>query len=120
MAGVDTPALQRILRHRDPRLTMSTYVHLTPGFLRDEINRLSFGSVVSDGDREVFVTRLLPGAARQGSEGSGDTRDPHEFPAIPAERDIGFEPTTFSLGMRRRGIGWGSQRSLGVASERFC
>ena len=26
------------------------------------------------------------------------------------ERDIGFEPTTFSLGMRSRGIGRGSSR----------
>jgi hypothetical protein len=69
MAGVDTPALQRILRDRDPRLTMSTYVHLTPGFLRNEIDRLSFGSVISDGEREVLVTRLLPAAPRHGFKG---------------------------------------------------
>jgi hypothetical protein len=105
MAGVDTPALQRILRHRDPRLTMSTYVHLTPGFLRDEIERLSFGAFVGqDSPRlvvepdAVLVPRLSPHAVSSDEAGGGDSADPHEFPAIPSERDIGFEPTTFSLG----------------------
>jgi hypothetical protein len=77
---------------------MSTYVHLSPGFLRDEINRLSFGPIIPEAEARVLVTRLLPGAPRHGLEGSGDGSDPHEFPEIPAERDIGFEPTTFSLG----------------------
>jgi integrase len=104
MAGVDTPALQKILRLRVPRLTMSTYVHLTPGYLRNEIDRLTFGPLGSESQGvsveadAVLVPRLSPGAPRHGFEGSDDHSDPHEFPEIPAERDIGFEPTTFSLG----------------------
>jgi hypothetical protein len=77
---------------------MSTYVHLTPGFLRNEIDRLSFGSAISDGAEEGLVTRLLPAAPGHETEGGSDSPDPEEFPEIPAERDIGFEPTTFSLG----------------------
>ena len=42
MAGADMSAVQRILRHSDPRMTMGTYVHLAPGYLRDQIDRLSF------------------------------------------------------------------------------
>jgi len=38
------PALgcKRILRHSDPRTTASTYLHLEPGYLRREIDLLSF------------------------------------------------------------------------------
>ncbi|HEY6080020.1 MAG TPA: tyrosine-type recombinase/integrase [Polyangiaceae bacterium] len=33
MAGANPAAVQRILRHRDPRITMEVYGHLTPGYL---------------------------------------------------------------------------------------
>jgi excisionase family DNA binding protein len=58
MRGVDTPALQRILRHRDPRITMSTYVHLTPGYLRGDIDRLTFEEKKPDPAPDT--TPLLP------------------------------------------------------------
>jgi integrase len=45
MRGADVPAVQRILRHSDPRLTTETYGHLVPGYLRSQIDRLSFGLV---------------------------------------------------------------------------
>jgi len=41
-AGVSTAALQKILRHSDPRTTMAIYVHLQPDFLLREVNRLRF------------------------------------------------------------------------------
>jgi integrase len=34
-------AVQRILRHSDPRITTEVYGHLLPGYLRSEIDRLS-------------------------------------------------------------------------------
>jgi hypothetical protein len=43
MRGADVPAVQRILRHTDPRLTTETYGHLVPDYLRAQIDRLSFG-----------------------------------------------------------------------------
>ena len=43
MRGADVAAVQRILRHSDPRLTTETYGHLVPDYLRTQIDRLSFG-----------------------------------------------------------------------------
>ena len=43
MAGVNPAAVQRILRHSDPRITTEVYGHLAPGYLRTEIDRLTFG-----------------------------------------------------------------------------
>ena len=42
--GLNGPAaVQRILRHSDPRITTEVYGHLVPDYLRAEIDRLSFG-----------------------------------------------------------------------------
>jgi integrase len=43
MRGADVAAVQRILRHSDPRMTTGTYGHLVPDYLRVQIDRLSFG-----------------------------------------------------------------------------
>lgn len=42
MSGANPAAVQRILRHSDPRLTTEVYGHLLPGYLRSEIDRLTF------------------------------------------------------------------------------
>jgi integrase len=42
MAGANPAAVQRILRHRDPRLTTEVYGHLAPDYLKGEVDRLSF------------------------------------------------------------------------------
>ena len=43
MSGANPAAVQRIMRHSDPRITTETYGHLTPNYLRAEVDRLSFG-----------------------------------------------------------------------------
>jgi integrase len=43
MGGANPAAVQRILRHSDPRITTEVYGHLVPDYLRAEIDRLSFG-----------------------------------------------------------------------------
>jgi hypothetical protein len=40
MSGANPAAVQKIMRHSDPRITTETYGHLTPGYLRTEIDRL--------------------------------------------------------------------------------
>ncbi len=40
MAGANLAAVQRILRHSDPKITTETYAHLLPEFLRQEVNML--------------------------------------------------------------------------------
>jgi integrase len=44
MAGVNPGAVQRIIRHSDPRITTETYGHLQPDYLRSEIDRLRFNT----------------------------------------------------------------------------
>jgi integrase len=46
MAGANPAAVQRILRHSDPRLTTEVYGHLAPEYLRREIDLLSFSKAV--------------------------------------------------------------------------
>ena len=72
MAGANPAAVQRILRHSDPKITMDTYAHLEPGYLRREINLLRFESDTDDSGVTSFdklrmsgggggrVTRVLP------------------------------------------------------------
>jgi excisionase family DNA binding protein len=43
MSGADLAAVQRIMRHQDPRTTTEFYGHLAGNYLKKEIERLSFG-----------------------------------------------------------------------------
>jgi Phage integrase family len=49
MRGADLPAVQKILRHSDPRMTTETYGHLVPDYLRAQIDRLTFGPAATSG-----------------------------------------------------------------------
>jgi hypothetical protein len=42
MSGANPAAVQRILRHADPRITTEVYGHLAPNYLRAEVDRLRF------------------------------------------------------------------------------
>jgi integrase len=48
MAGANPAAVQRILRHTDPRITTEIYGHLTPDYLRREIDLLRFEKATND------------------------------------------------------------------------
>ena len=39
--GADLFAVSKILRHSDPKITFETYAHLVPGYLHDQIDKLS-------------------------------------------------------------------------------
>src|SRR5207237_51049 len=43
MSGAELAAVQRIMRHQDPRITTEFYGHLAAHYLKREIERLSFG-----------------------------------------------------------------------------
>jgi integrase len=70
MAGANPAAVQRILRHSDPRITTEVYGHLLPGYLRSEIDKLAFepkaGAVDSKSSQAAapvakdFAAHLLP------------------------------------------------------------
>jgi Phage integrase family len=44
MCGADLAAVQRIMRHQDPRTTTEFYGHLASHYLKREVERLSFGA----------------------------------------------------------------------------
>lgn len=43
LGGANLAAVQRIMRHENPKTTTQIYGHLTPSYLRSEANRLRFG-----------------------------------------------------------------------------
>jgi hypothetical protein len=107
MHGANLSAVQRIMRHKDPRITSETYLHLDPSYLRREIDRLSFGDQ-SDQTEPVRGTPAAPlvSIVCLEPEGGGSERDrlalePMAPEVLTMERAIGFEPTTFNLGRTR-------------------
>ncbi len=48
MGGADLAAVQRIMRHQDPRITTEVYGHLSGTYLKKEIERLSFGAAPAE------------------------------------------------------------------------
>ncbi len=104
-SGCSPAAVQRILGHSDVKLTMDVYGHLAPGFLRDEIGRLTFGLPVETDVPPVpmalaagFSSRLpqTPGSGENTK--AGDLALSRKSPASSLERATGFGPATPSLG----------------------
>jgi hypothetical protein len=60
-SGADLAAVQRIMRHQDPRLTTEVYGHLSTNDLKKEIERLSFGPPAADETKSL----LLAGGASE-------------------------------------------------------
>ncbi|ABS28397.1 site-specific integrase [Anaeromyxobacter sp. Fw109-5] len=118
MSGADLAAVQRILRHSDPKLTTEVYAHLAPEYLRAEVDRLSFGAAVletvppfdsapaaralrsgrTDSEARGFATRLLPDPTAGKRKAGTPRAKAQEVPAWRLERETGFEPATLSLG----------------------
>jgi integrase len=86
MRGANLHSVQRILRHSDPRTTAGTYLHLEPGYLRREIDLLSFAPTDSSPAESVPDTRTTsPGAAPFAAilllgPGEGGTEGPSQHP----------------------------------------
>jgi integrase len=94
MAGANPAAVQRILRHSDPRITTEVYGHLAPDYLRDEVNRLRFGII----DEDVPTTCQAPESTNDTAEGTAETADESAASLVRAR---GFEPLTFGFGDQR-------------------
>jgi integrase len=110
MAGANPAAVQRILRHRDPRLTTEVYGHLSPEFLEGQIDRLSFfpAEVVKAGEQPApkqlpasFATPVLRQDSIASEGDSGTLENSVEVSGVKMVGDTGFEPVAFGFGDRR-------------------
>jgi hypothetical protein len=111
MAGVNPGAVQRILRHSDPRITTETYGHLQPDYLRSEIDRLRFniepandlsnGSQPSAALSPKLLTTFLQGprSASSAPSDGGDIRE--EIPELTVAGWTGLEPAASGVTGRR-------------------
>ena len=94
MRGADVAAVQRILRHSDPRLTTETYGHLVPDYLRAQIDRLSFGlaPTASNDSQPVatiparFAPIVLPEHKHPRNNPSGGDPETEPFPKLELGR----------------------------------
>jgi len=108
MSGANPAAVQRILRHSDPRITTEVYGHLSPEYLRREIDLLTF-------NKSANGTQTLPAASEENAPfGATVVRALSEAHSEPSERGenlsrtqqvtavsaAGFEPTTLGSGGR--------------------
>jgi excisionase family DNA binding protein len=118
MAGANPAAVQRILRHQDPRITTEVYGHLAPDYLRAEVDRLRFHASEETEIRGAEASEsgpLGPPVVHEGSEGRF-VRDPgiENTPKISAKllaRHRGFEPLTYGSGVGRPPLGARSRKS---------
>jgi len=93
MRGADVAAVQRILRHSDPRLTTETYGHLVPDYLRAQIDRPSFGAPTANNDSQsvataptTFAPILLPEPKHPRNDPSGGGPEAESFPELELGR----------------------------------
>ena len=112
MAGVNPGAVQRILRHSDPRITTETYGHLAPDYLRSEIDRLQFSTVpandysnhsqASAGASQRFLTTFLQGPRSTRLRGLPDDLDfQQETQGLTSAGWTGLEPAASGVTGRR-------------------
>jgi integrase len=97
MAGASPAAVQRIMRHNDPRITMDFYGHLAPDFLRAEVDRLHFA--VSP----PLAAPVLQTRAERAPTGTPRRATTPQIPRDPLARPRGLEPLTYGSGGRRAG-----------------
>jgi integrase len=107
MAGANPAAVQRILRHSDPRVTMDYYGHLLPNYLRDEIDRLRFNDSPEMSQAEAtasspLVTSLSQMPADNDFAVFELPPDPANSQWISVARPAGLEPATSGLEMLTR------------------
>jgi len=104
MSGANPAAVQRILRHSDPRITTEIYGHLAPEYLRAEVDRLQFGVKPTPAPASTESINSIPlgptgvqAARRELHRPSRDDRKPKSSRDVSDARPEGIEPPTFGF-----------------------
>src|SRR5262249_22651645 len=105
--GANPAATQRIMRHRDPKLTMEVYGHLAPDYLRAEVDRLVFGVKPSEVPPRPMLMAVnsktgpsgarVVHAKREETTSEDSEENPAVVPTVSEARQAGLEPTTLGL-----------------------
>jgi excisionase family DNA binding protein len=117
-AGVSVPVVQRVMRHRDPRLTMEVYGHLSPDYLLREIDKPKLGIAPEAAEEAPIDERLLhPLLQTSGEDSKTPTASPEIVNAAGALERAGDGGRTRDprLGKRISGDSAASTRSHAVA-----
>jgi integrase len=115
MAGANPAAVQRIMRHTDPRLTTEVYGHLAPGYLRSEIDRLQLAPPPPESPRVAVAIETTPASATAPGlaadllqtgpfQASGGSEVIAQALVVATKKRVGargFEPPTFCSQKRR-------------------
>jgi integrase len=123
-AGASIASVQKILRHKDPRLTINTYGHLTVGDLADDLNRVHLPGVAAPeqhvsgqgrraencerldpncidalGKTPELVSPLSRGGFAEGPRDEVGFTNWHQNGWIYSVEPTGIEPVTYALRM---------------------
>jgi integrase len=131
MAGVNPGAVQRILRHSDPRITTETYGHLQPDYLRSEIDRLHFDTAPADdlsqdsqpvaANSRRLLTTFLQASPTGSSEGCEAIEISEDSSELTVAGWTGLEPAASGVTGRERRLVMTSGDSWIVAHAHiFC
>ncbi len=106
MSGANPAAVQKILRHSDPRITTEVYGHLVPGYLQEEVDRLKFETPSKESQPVAtvgagLVTSLLQAPSEPSENPDFDDLKPAESSEYLVARHARFEPATFGSGGQR-------------------
>ncbi len=86
MAGANPAAVQRIMRHSDPRITTEVYGHLAPEYLRAEVDRLAFSTppprAVPTRKPSPFAAGLLLAPGAEPERAPEHSTDPSDSSAV--------------------------------------
>jgi integrase len=99
MAGANPAAVQRILRHSDPRITTEVYGHLEPNYLRREVNLLG-SSLPGMGNATPDADLMQEGRKEPVAYTATTEPDRHEVANLELVGAAGLEPTTPGFGGR--------------------
>jgi integrase len=100
-SGVPVHVVQKVLRHRDPRMTANVYGHLAPDYMRREVDRLRFGIWAPDAPNSAAFAALVLHAPREGTRAPKTIRNSSATSNAWLARSTGLEPVTSGVTGRR-------------------